>query len=383
MQDTTGSESLPSPLVWFLKHATGQGVAEALHLLAVAATALSLSACGSDGSETFNVVVSGDLAPLRPAGDVAERSLQVALVWGEQWLADPFCLLPPETDTAATVIAAGCRDPFGFAPASVAASAPIAVGKSTTLTYAAAARIVYGSLVVYDDRNGSGTLELSEPQRTSSAARGGQTTDSVDIIYGASFLTMTEPDQRVAYREGGFDATGSYYPRAGCSPPSPGFSIVGAGGVTAGAALQAAATGTLPKEDPASCAETSVSATVVNITARAPADVVEVACHELPTDGRVYVEPPANRPDFTGRLTACVHVEAVDASGPRADAGLSSADGGAGASSPVELVVSGRATDKCKGLTHYTLRGCDQSVSCLLPDWDLTANPPVWWPCPN
>ena len=47
----------------------------------------------------------------------------------------------------------------------------------------------------------------------------------------------------------------------------------------------------------------------------------------------------------------------------------------------LQLVVSGLPTDHCKGLTHYTLRGCREDVSCAVPDWDFTANRPSWWPC--
>ena len=45
---------------------------------------------------TFNVVVQGDLAPLRPAGVTDTHALRVALVWGAQWLTEAFYVLPPE-----------------------------------------------------------------------------------------------------------------------------------------------------------------------------------------------------------------------------------------------------------------------------------------------
>ena len=340
---------------------------------------------------TFNVALSGDLAPLRPGGHVSERSLQVALVWGAQWLPEPFCLLPPESDVVAAVIAAGCRDPFGFVPARVAASTPIAAGGSATLSLFqlptadvlvgdVTGRVAYASFVVYDDWNGSGTLELSQSHGTPAGpliGGGVPMIDSHDIIYGASFLTMTEPDQRVAYREGAFNWTEAFYPRAGCNAPPMGFSIVGAGGFPVPAALKAALTGTLPQEDPATCSQWAPSATVVNVTARAPADINEVGCYESANGGRSrYQEPPSNSPDFTGRQTACAQL-------PASDTGDAGADGGPKTSSLTQLVVSGRATDQCKGLTHYTLRGCRNGVSCTVPDWDFTVNPPSWWPCPN
>src|SRR6185369_9462206 len=202
------------------------------------------------------VVVHGDLASLRPAGVADVHALRVALVWGAQWLTEPFCVLPAESPEAAAVIDAGCRDPFGFVPAAVSVGVPIDVDVPTTLTLVqlpsadvmvgdVTARVAYGSLVVFDDRDDSGTLELAMPQRAPSGGRQGRPpqggTTSADVIYGASFLTMTVPDQRVAYREGAFDAASAFYPRAGCElPPPPGFSVLAAGGFSAAAGLESA-----------------------------------------------------------------------------------------------------------------------------------------------
>ena len=363
---------------------------------ALATSALTFVACGKlqglGGQEpplvTFQVTFNGDLAPLRPPGDAGERSLKVALVWGAQWLTEPFCVLPPESAAAAAVISAGCRDPFSFVPNRVDVSAPLTIGPPASLPLLelpsadlmvgdVTARVAYASLVVYDDRDGSGTLELSEPHPTpfgSEGRRGGDgpsadtTPDSADIIYGATFVTMTAPDRRVAYREGGFDATSAFYPRAGCAPPLDAFSIVGAGGFATSAGLAAAAMGRLPaEEDPTLCFESPVAGTVVGVAAQAPAGVAEVGCDERTDDSSArYHEPPDMAPDLTGRVMACAHLPSFDAG---TQSGL------------IQLVVSGRATDRCKGLTHYTLRGCRDDVSCSAPDWDITASPPPWWPC--
>ena len=127
---------------------------------------------------TFNVVFNGDLAPLRPPGDTGERSLQVALVWGAQWLTEPFCILPPEIADAAAVIAAGCRDPFGFVPAARGRERADHDRRADVVDAATCCRPPTSwsatsprgsptrSLVVYDDRDDSGTLELSRPHRT-------------------------------------------------------------------------------------------------------------------------------------------------------------------------------------------------------------------------
>jgi hypothetical protein len=336
---------------------------------------------------TLSFQVDGDLGPLRPPGDTGEKSLQVALVWGAQWLTEPFCILPPESAAAADVIVAGCRDPFGFVPDRVAANTPIELGVTGSIELFdlpaadvmvgdVTARVAYGSLVVYDDRDGDGTLDLARPHRTPSGGPDGggpgggmnDFEDSTDVVYGASFVTMTKKDQRVAYREGAFNAAAAFYPRSGCGDPLPAFSIVAAGGFSPEAGLASAATGMLPPEDPATCAESAPSDIVVTFRVQAPADAQEVSCIERTADSSVrYREPPTDAPDLTGRKFACAHLPAFDAGDQ---------------SQLIQLVISGRSTDRCMGLTHYTLRGCREDVACALPEWDYTANPPAWWPCP-
>jgi hypothetical protein len=354
--------------------------------------ALALAACGklegfggpAPPLATFSVNVSGDPTALRPPGVPDVHALRLALVWGAQWLTEPFCVLPPENADAAAVIAAGCRDPFGFVPANVATSVPLDTTGPTTLTLDelpaadllvgdVTARIAYASLVVFDDRDDNQTLDLAFPQHTASGrGRGGdfggkQAPDSPDLVYGASFVTMTKPDRRVAYREGAF-VPSAFYPRSGCPDPRPGFSVVGAGGFSPQMGLMAALAGALPAEDPAACFDSAASDTVVDVASQAPADVAEVSCDERTEDSSVrYREPPADAPDFSGRLTACAHLPMFDT--------------GSQPSVLIQLVVSGRPSDRCKGLTHYTLRGCRENVNCEVPDWDFTGAPPMWWPC--
>jgi hypothetical protein len=370
---------------------------------ALALAALAAAGCNNLGGlggpvpplVQFNVEVTGDLSSVQPP----PLSLQVALVWGAQWLTEPFCILPVDPNDLNApdinkVIAAGCRDPFGFVPARVAASVPVTIGTPTTLPLydnpstdllvgAITSRSAYASLVFYDDRDGNGTLDLAQSHPATMGGRDGpdqeDTNDSPDIVYGASFVTMTAADQRVSFLQGTFDPTAAFYPRNGCTDPSPstpgGFYVLGAGGFDPTTALAEAAMGLLPPEqDPTLCtsvAEDSSTATIptlISIAAKAPADVEEVSCDEQTLDGSTrYRQPPADKPsDLDLRTTACASLPAFDAG-----------------SQPnlTQLVVSGRPTDRCKGLTHYTLRGCRENVSCAVPDWDFTANPPAWWKC--
>lgn len=334
---------------------------------------------------TFQVAAPADLTTLRPPGVASDVSLQVALVWGAQWWTEPFCVLPPESDAVAAVIAAGCRDPFGFVPAQVGASVPATLGQVSALSLNAlptadllvggvSARVGYASFVLYDDRDGTGTLELSTPHVAPSGGRDGppegDTADSTDIVYGASFLTMTAPDVRASYLDGTY-VPSAFYPRQGCpDQPQPPFEILGAGGFSVDAALAASLAGTIPSEsDPNACSDGEPDATVVAIPAQGPADAVEVSCVERTNDGSTrYRQPPSAPLDLTDRVYACAHLPALP-----------------GQTQPdvIQLVVSGRSTDRCKGLTHYTLRGCREDVACAIPDWDFTANPPGWWPCSN
>jgi hypothetical protein len=166
--------------------------------------------------EKIQVQTSGDPARFTAAGDTP--SFRVALVWGLQWQPEPFCVLPPESPEAAAVIAAGCPDSFGFVPNLVGVDTAFQPGTVATLdldTVPAAdvmvgdlnGRVAYGSLIVYDDHNNDGTLDLRTPPRF---RRRGPPTEPptyddggsggpADLVYGASFISMTQSDQRVAY----------------------------------------------------------------------------------------------------------------------------------------------------------------------------------------
>jgi hypothetical protein len=324
------------------------------------------------------------------AGPPLAASPHVALVWGAQWLPEPFCVLPAESDAAAAVIRAGCPDSFGFVPTRVAASAPITLGGRATIDLYelpsadvmigdVTARVVYGSLVVFDDRNGSGTLELRRGFRGDEVSPDGGVVDPADagplvpggpddLILGASFVSMTAPDRRLAFREGGFDEASAYYPRSGCPAPPRGFSVVAAGGFTFEAALAAALQGKLPPEDPATCATASVDDVVEVPLAAAPASVVQVACLPRGAGGLPrYREPPGQAPDLETRVWACAHLPSLGDSTP---------------SEVHQLVVAGPPDNACPTLSHFLLRGCDRDPMCETPEWDRTASPPAWWPCP-
>jgi len=310
----------------------------------------------------------------------APQSLRAALVWGLEWLPEPFCVLPPESSEAAAVIAAGCRDNFGFVPNRVGAEAPIVPGVPTTIelvTLPAAdvmvgditARIAYASVIIYDDRNGNGALDLRHPQRQ--RRRGEPITDAsgdYDVIYGASFISMTEPDRRVSFLEGDFTALENvaFYPRQGCPAPPKVFSILSAGGFSAAAAISATLAGQLPDEDPASCGTATLDDTI-SVPLQSPAPLSQLGCTANDSGGVTYYRPPTDSVDLVHLTWACATVPRI-AQATTVDPGQ-------------QLVVASPPTDACRTTLHYTVRGCDDDPFCATPSWDFTANPPSWWPC--
>jgi hypothetical protein len=310
---------------------------------------------------------------------------RVALVWGMQWLTEAFCILPAESAAAATVQQAGCRDPFGFVPARIAANVAVEPGVPATIelfTLPGAdvmvgdvtARVAYGSLVLYDDLNGDGTLSLARPNRLGNPGGGPNMdptpTEQKDVVRGTTFASMTQPDQRIAFREGVFLPGAAFYPRAGCGDPPPAFSVLGASGFAFQDAITATLKGMLPQEtDLTRCAQLAPADATITLTPQPPSQALTTtACTERNADSSVrYREPdPAKAPDLTMRQTACVHLPTFD-----------------GTISPViELLVTGRSDDACPSLTHYILKGCREGPGCGVPDWDHSAAPPTWWPCP-
>jgi hypothetical protein len=377
--------------------------------LVVAASLLPVGcgkAVGLGGAVTplvqIQVQTSGDPAQFTPAGDTP--SFHVALVWGLQWQPEPFCFLPPESPEAAAVIAAGCPDSFRFVPNLAGADIPFQPGTPATLALDGvpaadvmvgdlSGRVAYGSLIVYDDHNGDGSLDLRTPPRfhrhgpptQAPTYDDGGPAGPADLVYGASFISMTLPDQRVSYLEGTFNAKAAFYPRAGCPDPPAGFSILSAGGFSqadggffeadGGISLAMAgelAAGHLPEEG-LPCSTGKLEDTVVTIPLQAPAKLTQLACSANDSGGvTTYREAPTNAPDLTGRQSACVDFPYI----PGDDAGVPSGK---------QFVISSAPSEPCRYTIHYTLRGCDNDPSCSTPSWDITATPPDWWheKCPN
>ncbi len=377
---------------------------------------------------TIRLRVDGALQPLRPPETLTETPrLRVALVWGQQWLAEPFCFLPTRSPEAAAVVRAGCRDPFGFAPLRVAGSVAVEPGVEAAIELIdlpaaddmvgdLTGRIAYGSLVVFDDRDGNGTLDLHRPSRELPGTEGDgpgsghgpmappEGEAPLDFVYGASFVTMTAPDLRIAYLEGTFDPNAAFYPRTGCLAPRKGFSVLGAGGLTVGAIFEALAEGRLPTQEAGRCSEGLLEETIVPIVLGSIDEARDVGCsldsgrgggpgggNSLGGTTR-YQELPDTAPKLETLYWACVANPTLG--------GMGGGEGGGGGGEPAasgleQLVIAMPSTVRtpnatepiplgptdCRAVVHYTLRGCEDDAACETPEWDRTASPPAWWPC--
>ena len=187
---------------------------------------------------------------------------------------------------------------------------------------------------------------------------------------------MTAPDQRVSFLQGTFDPTAAFYPRKRLRPIQP---------TAAGSRCSApAASRPTPRSSPRRRGHLAARDRPDPLhesrprqprwssrspRRRRPTSRRSPATSRRSTDRSATASrPPTSPPTSTAASTPARTLPSFDA-GDQPNL--------------IQLVVSGRPTDRCKGLTHYTLRGCREDVSCAVPDWDFTANPPAWWPCPT
>ena len=367
---------------------------------------------------------------LAPGTDVSDlQRPRVGLVWGGQTLAEPTCWLAALglAGDAQAVAEVGCRDPLGFYPEEAGVSVPLqADGTAEIPLYALpsadwmvgdlTARLTYASVVLFDDGDGDQSLNLRFPwwgrgrawvpaELRDEADFGGggggggdgppQSQDDDDegerdTIHAASFVSMTRPDVRLSFREGGFDAVSAYYPRVGCEAPPVGYSLVGSGGFDAATAVLAFGKGELPQAS--DCFATTLQAGVVELARESTRTLTPVGCVRGNSSGSNgaprYREPPETAPWIPYATWACLPLGA-------AGSGILGAAGNPGSGKPAgdgrgagdapetkadDLVVA-YPLESCPALRHYTLRGCRNDPRCEVPEWDLTETPPSWWPC--
>lgn len=324
--------------------------------------------------QALRVRATGDLAAVRPAADAdLPLRLRVGVVWGDVHQPDNFCIrhspwaalagqAPLAQDpSAVAVAAAGCRDILSFTPADVGPSVPVTLQQLARIDFfdlpianllvgPPEGRVGYATVVLYDDRDGNGSLELPRPASPSGdgpaggnggpvggpqggAGKGGSKARLQDAVYAASWVTMAQPHQRLAYREGNFDHLELFYPMIGCAPPPQGFSLVSVQGLPTAA----------------QCSSQRLSDAVVELSVQPTSAVLEAVCSQRNSRWR-----QARDNQDLSQPWVCLNAN--------------------------ELVIAD-PPGGCKGIAKWSLRGCRQDPDCDTPEWDISAYPPDWWPC--
>ena len=176
----------------------------------------------------------------------------------------------------------------------------------------------------------------------------GKATELGDMAVAASFSNLRLPQERFAFREGGWDDQSLFYPAPGCTAP-PGFSLevvpplptalAGAGGCESYDLARAANLPPLDAEGAKGLACRGFNSAPVR----------------RPTE-----EPPNQpNPDPTVHLP---EVKQICLDGET-----------------LALVIDG----DCPFIAVMPLAGCSDDLLCQVPEWDLRKRPPAWWPCPR
>lgn len=184
----------------------------------------------------------------------------------------------------------------------------------------------YGILVVYDDGNTNGELDLVDSEATS----------SVDTVLGASAPTGQHEIGFVVYREGALSPVWKMFSLFGCGEPEQGFSVI--------RMVMDEAAGTL------SCVVRRTNDTTLAVYFEDSEEMRSLVC-EAAEEGSTYpaAEPPP------GATVECY--------------------------GPDFMRFASNPSAYCRHWQTYRLSGCFDPLDCSTPDWDLTASPPDWWPC--
>jgi hypothetical protein len=276
-----------------------------------------------------------------------------ALVWASVPAVNPLCVRFPNDPN----IRGACPDPNGVFLGEIEVTAPVAADGSFELVLFhlpalkdsvgdSVTRIAYGTLLVAEDVNGDGNLDLVQPPSRSFEGPGMELTNP-DLIVAASFSSLDAHQERLAFREGGFippcmgtnlmPPDCSYFYPPDCEPMS-GFSIL--------------------TDDPGGvCTDVVVDPTIVIEAAplASAADGLALNCRSIQGSDVTVRAPPGDGDAPTGGLHHLVCV--------------------------APKVVAAVYTETCSWLRAYALSGCAQDPLCTAPEWTTTTAPP-WWPPP-
>ena len=268
--------------------------------------------------------------------NISARLLRASLIWETQSPELLECLERAETEDEVYA----CTIPEDFQP--VQASKSVAIEPTfpasfevplyflpdlEVLSGKGKSLLGYGVLVVYEDGNQNMELDLVPPGATV----------SVDTILASGIPTDAHRRDLVVYREGDLSPLWKLFqhPPYGCPEPPQGFSIL--------TREYHAATGYTCTVRPA--AEANIPVHFED------SDGLRQLICEPWSDGNTY---PAEPPPPDREVTCHFH-------------------------DTLEYVVN--PSWYCQYKQIYQLAGCEAYYGCEEPEWDLTDNPPVWWPC--
>ncbi|MBW1873336.1 MAG: hypothetical protein JRJ19_14795, partial [Deltaproteobacteria bacterium] len=184
----------------------------------------------------------------------------------------------------------------------------------------------YGILVVYEDGNENNELDLvSFPEKV-----------SADTILASGIPTGVEKAIYVVYREGALSPLWKMFSIFGCGEPDQGFSVVD---------LVADANGV-------SCLVHPAQEAKISVLFEDSEGMRQLICEPY-LDNDNY--PPTDDPLPTDQEIYCHYSDSLE--------------------------YLKDLESYCRVSQVYELAGCDNNFGCEVPDWDLRASPPDWWPC--
>jgi hypothetical protein len=298
------------------------------------------------------LVIRGHVDPAKLQRVHPEAPLLGLLVWASAPHINVLCLAYPDVAD----LQAACPDPYGVYYGEIQKAVPVAADGSFEIDLAnlpnarvsigdTVTRIAYGALLVAEDTNGDGQLSL--PRGGGGFIDGGANGAAApDVVVGASFYSLRNAQERIVFRESGFVEGSNFYPAPGCPTPPRGFSVLAAPAYSDAGAL------------PGTCTEQGFDQPV-DVAALTSEQALSLACRTVQQGFGVREATDERNPNRPGRDGASAKQVCL--------------------SHEILALVS---PGLCPTFNALALKGCRQDPFCLTPDWDHTAHPPSWWPCP-
>lgn len=307
-----------------------------------------LCACGPglndlkiEGGPVARIRAKVDVQGIRATG--YEGDLLVGFLWATAGEVPPACStyadVPEITAHCNQTFSVKIRQSVPMTPLQADANGIVELAletlpDATVSSGNARGRVSYGSIVVAADVDANGIFEPWGAMNS-----GGQSTDEwvePDRVVAASFSSLREPQQRIVLREGAWNPLSLFFPTIGCDAPPVGFSRL-------------VATLDLSGSEPSAECEIKGIDTVFDVPVLSPNASDEMRCSSW-----INVSNPEQYYWDENSTAECVN----------------------------ENLLFQPGDGPCMSPNVVPLSGCwDGRGPCDTPDWDLTDNPPDWWPC--